>query len=348
MPGRISRRIKRLALTGVASFRTKRLIVFLTPGFELRTGGVLSIVNTYRESARLGHIHRAKVALCAVPGDPFFLKYSWFENRDYVLDLEHLLKCCGRLEYLQLHIPEYTVNRVVDWLTLAWPTLKQKIRRIHLNIMLQNIDLIRDQNVAGLKSFGRVTCTTAHEAYSKQETRDLLGVTLHKLSIYYGPDRFKLSGYQNKEPLMIVSHDDHPSKERIMSKVAQAFPQLQIRVIRDLSFEDYLNLVRCAKWSLTFGEGLDGYFADQIFSGGVAFAVFNARFFTPAFAELETVYPSWDELESRIATDMKRLDEPEAYRRCWQPGYDLLSSLYSTERFRENLSRFYLGEYTFP
>lgn len=348
LPGKISRRLKRWTLTCAAAIKTKRIIVFLTPGFELRTGGVLSIVNIYRESASLQHLHRAKVVLCTIPGDPFFLKYTWFENKDYILDLEQLLKICGRLDYLQLHIPEYTVNRMVDWLELASPLLKRKVRELHLNVMLQNIDVVNGQNIAGLKPFGRVTCTTAHEAYTNQATRNALGVSLHRLSVVYGPELFTLGRYEEKEHLMIVSHDDHPLKQQVLRQLALAFPEMRIEIIRDVSFENYRKLIDRAKWSLTFGEGLDSYFVDPVFSGAVSFAVFNDRYFTPAFAALETVYPSWEHLMNNIVTDLKRLDEPEAYRRCWREAYDLLSKLYSVERFRENLRMFYREEYTFP
>jgi hypothetical protein len=80
----------------------------------------------------------------------------------------------------------------------------------------------------------------------------------------------------------------------------------------------------------------------------VAFAVFNDRFFTPAFAELETIYPSWAALMQRMPLDLQRLDEPVVYNRCWRQAYDLLSDLYSVDRFRQNLRMFYRGEYTFP
>lgn len=348
LAGKISRRVKRLALTGAASVRTKRLIVVLTPGHELRAGGVIAIANFYQESAALEHLHEAKVVLCTIPGDPFFLKYSWFENHNYILDLEFLLKCCGRLDYLQLHIPEYRVNRLVDWLTLKNAELKRNIRELHLNVMLQNIDLIDGQNITALMRFGRVTCTTGHEAYSNRETRDALGVSLHRLSICNGPERYSLSGYEEKEPLMIVSHDDHPLKEQVLQQVALAFPELRIQVIQDISYEDYLKLIRRAKWSLTFGEGLDSYFVEPVFNGAVSFAVFNDRFFTPAFANLQTVYCSWEVLLERITTDLQRLDEPAAFNRCWKETFDLLSDLYSVDRFRENLRMFYRGEYTFP
>jgi hypothetical protein len=159
---------------------------------------------------------------------------------------------------------------------------------------------------------------------------------------------YSRSGYHDKEPLLIVSHDKHPLKQQVLGQIAQAFPELKIQVIQDVSFEDYKKLIRRAKWSLTFGEGLDFYFIEPVFSGGVAFAVFNERFFTPAFAHLETVYPSWEILMERMVGDLQRLDEPVAYTRCWQAAYDLVSKLYNTEKFRENLRMFYRGEYTFP
>ncbi|HVS80574.1 MAG TPA: hypothetical protein VHE60_02440 [Pyrinomonadaceae bacterium] len=340
--------LTRTVLTRAIAFSTKRLIVFLTPGYEYRAGGVLSIAAIYQESAALRHLHRARVVLCAVPGDPHLLKYTWFENRNYMLDLESVLKRCRHLDYLLLHIPEYAVNQVLDWLTSASPTLMRNTREVHLNVMIQNIDLIQGQDVKGLGRFGKVTCTTAHEAYSNSATREAVGVSLHRLLACNGPELYSRSGYQDKEPLLIVSHDEHPLKEQVLRQIAQVCPELRIQVIQDLHYEDYKKLIRRAKWSLTFGEGLDGYFAEPVWSGGVSFAVFNDRFFTPAFAKLETVYPSWEVLMDRMAADLRRLDEPVAYNRCWRQAYDLLSDVYSPDRFRENLRMFYRGEYTFP
>ena len=75
-----------------------------------------------------------------------------------------MLQDCKHLDYLLLHIPEYAVNRLVEWLTAAPPTLMRKISQVHLNVMLQNIDLVQGQDVSGLARFGKVTCTTAHGA----------------------------------------------------------------------------------------------------------------------------------------------------------------------------------------
>jgi hypothetical protein len=341
--------LPRPELTRKVASGTKRLIIILTPGRDVRVGGVLSIAAIFKETEALTELHRAKVALCAVPGDdPLFLKYSWFENSNYLLDIEAVLRSCENLDYLQLHIPEYAVNFVSEWLTAASSSLLRNVREIHLNIMLQNIDYIEGQNIAALKRFGTVTATTAHDAYGTIATREALGIAVHKLSVCCGPELYKRTSYRNKKPILVVSHDEHPRKDEVLWRIARAHPQLEISVVNNLSYEEYKALISRAKWALSFGEGLDGYFAETIFSGGNSFAVFNERFFTPAFAALETVYPSWEVLQERMPVDLQRLDGPIAYDRCWREAYDLLTSLYSTDRFRENLRAFYRGQYTFP
>jgi hypothetical protein len=341
--------LPRPALTRAITFGTQRLIVFLTPGSDARSGGVLSIAAIYEESQRLTDLHRAKVALCSVPGDdPLFVKHTWFENNHYLLDLTAVLHNCADLGYLQLHIPEFAVNRMARWLEGVSSSLLKNIREIHLNIMLQNIDLIEGQPVADLKRFGKVTATTAHEAYSTAATRQAIGVSVHRLSVPIGPELYARTAYSVKQPILVVSHDPHPLKDQVLQHIARAHPQLEICVVQNLSHTEYKALVSRAKWALTFGEGLDGYFAETIFSGGNAFAVFNDRFFTLPFAKLQTVYPSWEILLERMPADLRRLDEPVAYDRCWREAYDLLTSLYSIEQFRENLRAFYRGDYTFP
>ncbi len=308
----------------------------------------MAIALMYQESQALRDIHQARVVMCTVPGDPPLLKYTWFENSRYMLDLESALKRCGSLDYLLLHIPDFKVNEVAQWLTSVSQTLLLNVRALHLNVMVFNIDMIKGQGIAALAGFGRVTCTTAHAAYSNAATRAAIGVPLHRLLICTGAEFYSPAEYREKESLLVVSPDAHPSRELVLQQIARRLPELRVQVIQDLSYEEYKKLIRRAKWSLTFGEGLDGYFAEPVFSGAISFAVFNPRFFTPAFAELENVYSSWEVLLEKITEDIVRLDEPVAYKQSWQRAYDLLSKQLDTNRFREHLRSFYRGEYTFP
>jgi hypothetical protein len=346
---RITRRVSTAVALRAATRGAKRLIVFLTPGCDAPAGGVLSITALYRETKTMRDIHRARVALCPVPGDPYIAKYTWFENRDYMLDLNVVLERCGRLDYLLLHVPEYACGQVADWLDTAAGSRAREAGELHLNVLVQNIDLLAVEDLRRLKRFGRVTCTTNHESYSDAATRERFGVTMHRLSVgIYRQEFFRRADYKDKEPILVVSHDEHPLKEQVLERLARELPSLKIQVVRGISYEEYKRLIRRAKWTLTFGEGLDGYFIESAFSGGVPFAVYNERFFTPDFAELETIYPSWAALEERMAADIERLDEPSRYKECWHRIYALLDGIYDTEEYRENLRKFYMGEYTFP
>jgi hypothetical protein len=168
-----------------------------------------------------------------------------------------------------MHIPAYAVDRVLDWLTSASPTLLSNVREVHLNILLMNIDAIQGKNVSGLERFGSVTATAVHEAYTNSATREMLGVPMHRMGTYYGPELFSRSDYPEKEPTLVVSPDPHPLREQVLGQIAEALPELRLQVVQNLHFEDYKKLTRRAKWSLTFGEGLDGYFADHVFSVGL-------------------------------------------------------------------------------
>lgn len=343
----VKREVTRNVITRAVGLGTKRLIIFLTPGFDGPSGGTMSIAWTYRETAALQELHGAKVALCTIPGEPPLLKYTWFKNRNYLLDFESLLRRCSDLDFLQVHIPEYAVNQIYDWFA-GHPSLLANIKEVHLNVLVQHIDITRGQNLERLARFGKVTATTAHEAYSNAETRAALGVSLHRLSCCNGPENYTLSDYRDKQELLMVGHDEHPLKQKVLDHIRTELPALKIQVIQRLTFEQYMDVAQRAKWSLTFGEGLDSYFSDPVFSGGVSFAVYNDHFFTPEFAKLETVYPSWDVLLEKITTDIRRLDEPVAYKRCSQQAWNILNDLYSVARFRENLRAFYRGDYTFP
>ena len=319
---------------------TTRLNIFLTPGYQIRSGGVLSIAALYRQSQQLVDLHRSRVVLCTVPGEPPLLKYTWFKNRNLMFMLRAVLQRCDAIESVMLHVPEYAVNSLARWLAHAGT--------VHINVMLQNLEMIADQHVAGLCHFGKVTCTTAHEAYCNPDVRGRLGVPLHQLSTYIGPEMYKRVPYSRKKSLLVVSPDPHPLRTAVLSRISEAFPGLTIKTVQGMSHEKYKALLRDAKWMITFGEGLDGYFVEAVFSGSVAFTAFNANYFTPEFAALSTIYPSWDILLRSIADDMKRLDDAAAHDRCWHETYELVANVYQVRHFQNNLRLFYRGEYTFP
>ena len=146
----------------------------------------------------------------------------------------------------------------------------------------------------------------------------------------------------------MVSPDENPRRADVMAMVKAMRPDLKIVVVRDMVYEDYKTLVARAKWSLTFGEGLDAYFIEMACCGGVPFAVFNDRFFTEEFRDLPTVYPSWDAMIDDLPAALQRIGREPQFDETSAEIRRRLAKLYDFGKYQENLRLFYEKRYTFP
>jgi hypothetical protein len=126
----------------------------------------------------------------------------------------------------------------------------------------------------------------------------------------------------------------------------ERFPDLKIQVIQNLSYEEYKEVISRAKWALTFGEGLDGYFVEPIFSGSISFSVFNSSFFTYDFKCLQTIYDDYRVLIDKMWTDINSLDNPDEYARYQSKQFALCAKYYKYDEYLTNLKAFYNGDYT--
>jgi hypothetical protein len=192
-----------------------------------------------------------------------------------------------------------------------------------------------------------VTITTAHVKYCTRAYRDFFGAPLHFFSTFASPENYQLMPYTTKRNLMILSPDDPKKNDLLISKLAEKDIKLEIKVIRNLKYEEYKELISAAKWSVTFGEGLDFYFIEPVFSGAISFAIYNDQFFTPDFSSLRTVYHSFDELLENLSEDIGGLDSQDAFSRVQKEEFELCAKYYSKEQYRKNIAAFYRREYTY-
>lgn len=326
----------------------KNLIIFLTPGRDIVNGGIISISSIFGETVKLKRIHEAQVILCSVPGDPLLLRYTKFKNQNFIYGFPQVLFYFQNLQNLLIHIPEYCADRFLRDISNRACSKLLKIKNVHINIMLQNIESLPDiKDIKLLKKFGKMTCTTAHERYSNVEIRKKLGFPLHKLSTFVSPEQYNKKAYVEKENLMIVSPDKHPRKSEILASVAMRFPNLKIQIIENLTYEEYKNVISKAKWSLTFGEGLDGYFVETIFSGGISFSNYNSNFFTNDFKSLLTVYDDYDQMIKKICLDISYLDNEKNYSDYQCRQYALCNKYYKYGKYTKNIELFYKGDHTY-
>lgn len=343
------RRAQYRAAAEVVHADRKRLIVFLVPGCDDVNGGILSIASLCAESRRIGANRDADVFLATLPNDPPLLRYTRFSNDEMILDLSDLIQRHHTLDYLLIHVPECYVVQFVA--SVGW-RFRARLRQVHdvqINVVLQNIDLAPGSKSLGmLATLGRVTITTAHEQYTSQEMRQRIGYPLHHLSTFVSPGQYVRVPTVDKENLLVLSPDPSDQRGRILGLLHERLPEMELVTVQGMRYEDYKSLLQRARWSLTFGEGLDGYFVETVFSGGIAFAVYNSRFFTRDFRGLRTIYENWDDLAGQICHDIEELGVNPYYDAYQQAEYRLCARHYDHSVYIDNLRKFYAGEYSYP
>lgn len=332
------------------------LILFLVPGASWFTGkddisgGVLSIASLYGETKALEERIGANAIMCTFPRENLLMRHESFENDIDVFRFSQLPGHFQCLQNLLIHIPEFQASAFQASLSAKEISWLEKIPAFQVNILNQNINLMPEvSTIRRLECLaGKVTVTTAHAKYSTAQHRQQYGVPLHLFSTFASPEDYAYADYEEKEDLLVLSPDSEEKNREIINMLAEQMPSLTVQVIRNLKYQDYKLLIRRAKWSLTFGEGLDFYFIEPVFSGGISFAIFNNEFFTEEFQELSTVTSSYEELCKEFPMMIRSLDEPTAYRKYQEKVFRACARYYSKERYRENIANFYAGRYSFP
>ncbi|MGA8529543.1 MAG: hypothetical protein WB622_07505, partial [Acidobacteriaceae bacterium] len=135
-------------------------------------------------------------------------------------------------------------------------------------------------------------------------------------------------------------------REPVLSLIGRELPQFRIQVVSKMPFEEYLGLAQKAKFSLTFGEGMDDYFIGTFLRGGIGFAVYNSQFFTADFHGFRTVYSDWGTLMHQLISDVRYLDQKDAYESSNAPVRARLETIWSARKTEEHLRAYYKGKFS--
>ena len=331
-----------------------KIIIFLVPGADYDSGrdnisgGVISIVSLCEESDKLKNLHGAEVIMATFPNQHLLLKHTQFNNHTNIFRFSQIQSYFKESEDILFHLPEYMSDYFIQKIKIKEEKWFRKIKEKNINILNQNIRLMPPlKTIEFLKQkFNSVSISTAHEKYCNREFRDFYGVPLHKFSVWISPEQYSFKKWDEKENIIVVSPDENTFRAEIINSLKD-IKGLKVQVIQNLTHEDYKLLISKAKWSLTFGEGLDGYFIEPIFSGAISFAVYNEKFFTSDFSDLQTVYPDYDSLRQNITKDIERLNNADLYAAYQKVEYDLCAIYYNKKQYINNIASFYKKDYTY-
>lgn len=333
---------------------SERLIIFIVPGADRYTGketisgGVISLVSLCEETEKLKNIHGSDTLMCTFPRDFLLFKHVNFENSVDVYRFEQIVGYFTKVKSILIHLPDDLAQPFEGRLFQAELKWLKAIPKIQINIVNANILLMPPINVLKelAKLPARITMTAAHSRYCTPYFRNLYGVPLHKFSTWVSPEQYIFRPYAEKENIIVISPDENPERDKILEVLGRR-KDLNVITLRGMSHDQFKETISRAKWTLTFGEGLDGYLVEPIFSGAIGFAVFNEDFFTEDFRALNGIYSSYETMADRLLDDIRDWDSEAQYATVQKRQFDTCAKHYNFDEYKSNIRKFYEGDYTF-
>ncbi len=328
----------------------KKLILFVVPASTKINGGIMSIYSLCETSRMLN-----PDSLCIIstyPNSRFtYSSNDKFLNYEQIYRFDQITEHCRNLESLILHIPEYYSKEFYGSLKQKDKDFFRNSGKVHINILNQNIELMPDpMNISSLYEITHnITQTLAHNRYATQEVCDKWQIPTHLFSVSIDLSRYKIYNFENKEKIIVLSPDTNKYRDRVIAVLKEGLPEWKIITVNNLTFAEYMDLISRAFFTVTFGEGMDGYLNQPIYKNSLGLAVYNEDFFPgKSWMNLRNIYPDYETMIRNICSDLQELySDSDLYYKVIEEHRQMLGSIYVTNNYVDNLRRFYLGEYDF-
>ena len=326
---------------------TKKLIVFFIPPKNDINGGIMSIFSICKYSREI--CPDAQCVITTFPSKVTYERNTFFKNDEKIYRWEQIVNNAKNVKELIIHIPEYFSDKFSTALTNKDFKFLKQIENVQINILNQNIELMPEpEKIKGLyKITNNVTQTIAHDRYATQEVCDKWQIPTHFLSVHIDTSGYRSYAFEEKEKIIVLSPDEAPYKEAIVKKLKQELPDFKLITVENMPFDEYMDLIAKAYFTISFGEGFDGYFNQPQAVRGLGMAVYNSDFFPDeSWLELKNVYKSPADMENNIVNDIKELSaNKELYYSLINKMNEKLSTLYGEDLLKRNLEKFYKEEY---
>ncbi len=349
---RIKRLMRRFIYRVVQTFifyfsliNKRNSIIMYIPANNMISGGILSIYSLYYVSKSI--LKNSSVFICTSSEQPALRKYDWFMNNVNLIKLNVILNNLFIINDLVIHLPECFISDFLDNLTTKQIDKLKAVRNLQINVMNQNNELMPTVTVFdNLKKLtNTVTITAAHKQYANKKLSQKYQVPVHYLSAWFEQNSLLVEHYSKKKDILIVSPDEHPRKTAILNKIKYNLPHIKQVIVKGMQYDDYKLLEKQAKWSLSFGEGFDGYTIFPVLKGGISFAVYNETFFDSAYEKFPNFYKSYDEMEKTIVEDIMRYDNMLNYSEYNNILRSRLEQDYSYQAYTSRVKDFYNKHY---
>lgn len=332
--------------------KAKKLILFLipSPADAMINGGIMSIFSLCETSKKINGDVPCIISTCP-HSKTTYAHNDMFLNNENIYRFSQIVENAEHLEEMILHIPEYYVKDFYNDLQKNDIKFLKSIKNLHINIMNQNIELMPEpKKLKDLyKLTNNITQTIAHDRYATQEVCDKWQIPTHLFSVNIDMSKYKSYPYEEKEKIIVLSPDWNENKDRIVSRLEKELPDWKLITVKNMTFTEYMDLISRAFFTITFGEGFDGYFLQSPVVGSIGFSVYNDEFFpSEKWKIFKNVYSSYSVMFEKVIEDIKFLrNNKEAYLKLVKQLKSEHDKLYNYTNFKNNLKNFYNKNYDF-
>lgn len=327
---------------------TKTLVIFLLPDKRSVNGGIQSIYSLCKYSRQI--LKDSCCVLATVPSKYTYSHIPYFKNDEKVYRWEQVIKNTNA-ENIIVHIPEFFAGKFYKSLKETEIKKLKETKDLQINILNQNI--LKMPEVAKLKDLynltKNITQTIAHNRYATQEMCNKYNMPVHLLSVHIDLSEYKPYNFEEKEKIIVLSPDYNENRDRIIKKIQLEMPDFKLITVKNMTFSEYMELISKAYFTITFGEGMDGYFLQPQIVGSMGFSVYNSEFFpNDNWKKFVQVYKSYDEMYEKITDDFKELlDNKMLYYGAIDEVINECKKIYNFDNWLDNIKRFYDKNYDY-
>lgn len=290
---------------------SKQMIIFFNVMRNVISGGMLSIDRFIEHSLPIAKEKGFNVVLSGLPLDNACIYNSYFDYSIEPIDFKYIVKYC-KPEKLVLNIPECFIPDFINKISAKEYIWLFAIKDLRINILNQNDELMPSQNcIEELRTLcnNKLTITAAHKSYCTDEKSKQYNAPVYLLTPFL--PNFIRTPFEQKEKIIVLSPDNCEYKQALLKTLKKELPDYKIVTVEGMHLNDYKKLISKAMFTITFGEGYDGYFLEPYLSDSIGFCVLNKTFFPKEFKKQPTTYSSWSEMLNNIVEDIKKYENNE-------------------------------------
>ena len=324
--------------------KAKNLMVIVIPELTTMSGGLFSLFSIANAANLLKNRHAYHVLLMTLPNrkNLTYLRQQNFKNNETVFRFSQIIRC-NNADRVYLHIPEYSAAFFINFIDTPTLDYFMKLNNLFINILNQNImHMPSTAELQGLRDLAHgVSQSVAHHAYSGQSFANLYNLPTLLLPAYADLSEYPAISFEKKEKLIIYSPDDSAFKKPVLEAISNLMPDYELREIRDFTFDQFMELATRCRFSITFGEGFDGYLSQPMHQNGIGFAVYNKEFFpSENLLNFYNIFPTGDAMITGIVKKMRTLEnDSDFYRATNRAMMDVFESLYSKQDYLNRIER---------